>query len=440
MYPLSLNRPFSPVNFPDNDDAASDGGYSSDGDLSSMYGAYSSYKTRKHESFVSTPVPDGPSFWQERDYTSIFSPQPVVSKLPNNVLFDIFTFYGEDIFSKPGGHRYWWQTLALVCRKWNTVIRSSPSHFLGELRFGNNSSVLFFMNISRQGCDSVTSLLRRSQLLPIHVNYDFIQPTQNLAHGHVEDNVLVLLQHIERVWSLSLRAPLSTWRAIAAATSDAPLSCTSVEHIHLHTGDRTTGLALPGAFLKGHAPRLRSLTTIGVFLLSLPSLLTSTFHLVYLVLDGIPDSSHLPPEALLTYLSAMPRLQYLNIGFLSTIPPRRQTGNKTATPGPLNRVVLTNLGQFYFRGACAYLEALVAKVDTPHVYDVCLMLFYQLRYALPRVSAFLSRTKRFGFDGVRIQFYPNGVSISASPQFRLRQKRYYAYAFRAAVSISKSRL
>jgi len=39
----------------DADEAASDGGYSSDGDISSMYGAYSQYKTCKHKRW--TPIP-----------------------------------------------------------------------------------------------------------------------------------------------------------------------------------------------------------------------------------------------------------------------------------------------------------------------------------------------------------------------------------------------
>ncbi|KAI0252986.1 hypothetical protein BJV78DRAFT_259328 [Lactifluus subvellereus] len=336
-----------------------------------------------------------------------------MSKFPDDVLSDIFTFYGENIFSEPGGHRFWWHTLALVCWKWNDVIRSSPNHFLGDLRLGSDSSVRFLMDISYGGGDSVASLLRRWPLSTLHLHYDLIQPPRS---SEDEDNVLVLLQHLERVCSLYLRAPLSTWRSIAAEASDPPISCTSIERINLDTGDRTTGLVLPGTFLAGTSPRLREFTMIGVFPPSLPYLLRSPVYLTSFVLDGIPDSSYLPPDTLLAYLGAMPQLQYLNVGFLSSIPHLRRGGKATA-PGPptSNRVVLSRLGQFYFRGVCAYLEALVTRLDTPRVYDICLTFFHQLSYALPSLSAFLSRTKRFGFDGVRINLYAQGAIISATP-------------------------
>src|ERR1700761_94778 len=41
----------------DADGAASDGGYSSDGDISSMYGAYSQHKRRKHERWTEFSLP-----------------------------------------------------------------------------------------------------------------------------------------------------------------------------------------------------------------------------------------------------------------------------------------------------------------------------------------------------------------------------------------------
>ena len=268
------------------------------------------------------------------------------------------------------------------------------------------------MDISYRGGDSVASLLRRWPLLPLHLHYDLIQPSRNSKD---EDSVLVLLQHLERICSLCIRAPLSTWRSIVAEALGPPISCTSIERINLDTGDRTTGLVLPSTFLAGTSPRLREFTMIGVFPLSLPSLVRSPIYLTSFVLDGIPDSSYLPPETLLAYLGAMPQLQYLNVGFLSSKLPHLRRGGKATAPGPPNRVVLSHLGHFYFRGVCAYLEALVTRLDTPRVYDICLTFFHQLSYPLPSLSAFLSRTKRFGFDGVRINLYAQGAIISATP-------------------------
>jgi hypothetical protein len=270
------------------------------------------------------------------------------------------------------------------------------------------------MNISNRGGDSVASRLKRWHLLPLHIRYDLIQHSQSARTD--EDDVLILLQHLERIYFLSLRAPLSTWQSIAAAASDPPISCTSVECIYLDTWNRATGLVLPSTFLAGHSPRLRELTMIGVFPLSLPLLLLSPIHLTTFVLDGIPDSSYLPPEALLVYLALMPQLQYLNIAFLSSVPHPR-SGERRPAAGLLGRVVLSNLIFFYFRGVCAYLEALVTRLDTPHVREINLILFHQLQYSMPRLSAFLRRTKRYGFDGIRIHFDPRWANILAVPAF-----------------------
>lgn len=49
----------------DGDGAASDCGYSSDGDLSSMYGAYSLFKPRKREQWTPISLPQ-PSAWRTR--------------------------------------------------------------------------------------------------------------------------------------------------------------------------------------------------------------------------------------------------------------------------------------------------------------------------------------------------------------------------------------
>jgi hypothetical protein len=300
-----------------------------------------------------------------------------------------------------------------VCSKWNNVIRSWPSHFLGELRFGNQDSTLFLRNISHRRGNSVTRSLERWPLLTLNLHYDFIRPAAQSSKGD-EDDIVVLLQNLERVSSLHLRLSLSTWRLIAATTSDMPVSCTCIEHIYLDTGNRTTGFVLPNVFLEGHSPRLRTLRMIGVFSPSLSTLLLSPIFLTCFVLDGIPDPSHLPPSELLVHLSNMPQLQYLHIGFLSATRRRRLAEDANSISSP-NHVTLPYLKKFHFRGVCTYLESLVTNLDAAAVYELVFNLFYQPRYTVLHVSAFLRRTKRFGFDGIRINFWPDGLLISATP-------------------------
>jgi hypothetical protein len=71
--------------------------------------------------------------------------------------------------------------------------------------------------------------------------------------------------------------------------------------------------------------------------------------------------------------------------------------------------------KFHFRGVCTYLESLVTNLDAVAVYELVFNLFYQPRYTVLHVSAFLRRTKRFGFDGIRINFWPEGLVITATP-------------------------
>ena len=297
-----------------------------------------------------------------------------------------------------------------MCSRWNNIIRSWPSHFLGQLRFGNEDSTLFLTNIAHRGGNPIIHSLERSPLLVLNLHYDFIRPFAQSSKSD-EDDIVVLLQHLERVYFLHLRLSLSTWRSIVAITSDMPVSCTCIEHIYLDTGNRMSGFVLPNVFLKGHSPRLRTLKMIGVFLPSLSSLLLSPTLLTCFVLDGIPDSSHLSPSELLVHLSNMPQLQYLHIGFLSATR-RRLAGDSISSP---NHVTLPYLKQFHFRGVCPYLESLVTNLEATTVYELVFTFFYQPRYTILHVSAFLRRTKRFGFDGIRINFWPNGIVITAIP-------------------------
>src|SRR6266852_2574427 len=83
---------------------------------------------------------------------------------------------------------------------------------------------------------------------------------------------------------------------------------------------------LPDSFLGGTAPRLRSLTLIGVSFPALPKLLLSATHLVYLHLFYIPQSGYIPPNAMAISLSALTSLESLCLMFLcqvctSSLPP-----------------------------------------------------------------------------------------------------------------------
>ncbi|KAI0252978.1 hypothetical protein BJV78DRAFT_1281304 [Lactifluus subvellereus] len=282
------------------------------------------------------------------------SPRSAISKLPDNILSDIFTFYGENVFSEPGGHRFWWHTLALVCQKWNAVIGFSRSHFPDELRFGGGSTTRFLMDISNQA-------------LGAHLTPDPTCAALHLAIDHRDSG------------SVGPADQLHKYRTHQLGHREQDHGARAPEHVSRGQ------LAAPARIQNDRG--VPSVSAISPAFAHPPT----TF-----VLDGIPDSSHLPPEALLAYLGLMPQLQYLNIGFLSSVPNPRSGGRGPAF-GLLDRV----------KPSLPYW--------TPHTSARSFILFHQLRYPIPRLSAFLRRTKRYGFDGIWIHFDTQGATISAIP-------------------------
>ena len=102
---------------------------------------------------------------------------------------------------------------------------------------------------------------------------------------------------------------------------------------------------VPGSFMGGSAPRLQDLRLEGVPIPGLPKLLSSATDLVHLILRRIPHSGYISPEAIVTCLSSLPRLEKLYLGFES---PRSRPNRETRRPPPLTRFVLPALIKFHW--------------------------------------------------------------------------------------------
>ncbi|KAH8986834.1 hypothetical protein EDB86DRAFT_2953799 [Lactarius hatsudake] len=89
-------------------------------------------------------------------------------------------------------------------------------------------------------------------------------------------------------------------------------------------------------------------------------------------------------------LSNLPQLKALEIGFSS------QRSCKTRRhPLPPTRSILSTLTEFAFRGGCGYLEALVARMDTPSLQECYTGFFLQHRitFNVPQLFQFICRTE-----------------------------------------------
>jgi len=174
-------------------------------------------------------------------------------------------------------------------------------------------------------------------------------------------------KHHDRVCETRLqRVPPSLWERIAAAmqTSFPELTNLSVSAVTQNDLNLDTPEVLRDSFLGGSVPRLRSFALSGIPFPAMQKLLLSANHLVRLDLFDLPQSGYISPEAMVTCLSALPKLEYLSITFLS---PRSPPGSESRRLPPLPRSVLPTLTSLSFRGAHEYLECIISQIDAPLV-------------------------------------------------------------------------
>ena len=173
---------------------------------------------------------------------------------------------------------------------------------------------------------------------------------------------------------------------------------------------------LTASFLGGSAPSLEEICISGIPFPSLPTLLLSTSDLVVLRLYDIPYNGGLPPETIVARLAALTKLEALFIEF------RGWQLRLQRPPAPPTRSVFPALTTFKFRGACEYLDDLVAQIDTPRLDDLSIFYIGPLNAQATQFSQlaqFLIRTADFKparFTEARVEFRGNTVFIVLDQQ------------------------
>jgi hypothetical protein len=125
------------------------------------------------------------------------------------------------------------------------------------------------------------------------------------------DNIMAALEHRDRVCQINLEnVPPILFERDSVTMESSP----ALTHLFL-SDEHTSFLVLPDSFLGGSAPRLRQLVLEAVPVPALPRLLLSTNDLVQLNLWNIPHSGYIPPDAMITCLSSVTRLEILFLGF-----------------------------------------------------------------------------------------------------------------------------
>jgi len=284
-----------------------------------------------------------------------------ISKLPGEVLLEIFSFY-----MAPSHEEDAWHTLVHVCRRWRYVVFDSPRSLDLRLAIVNRRLV---------------KTLDIWPELPIvlHVHYG-----KRIQPPNVPD-VVSLLERRDRVCKISVdKIPNSLLKEVAAMTAPFP----ALIELGLWSSEQDPP-TLPDSFLGGSLPRLQSLNLWGIPFPAIGKLLSSTRDLVTLTMGSVPRPGYISPKAMVAILSPLTRLKSLHLDFET---PQFWIHGTTQHSPALTRVVLPALTTFQFSGNREYLEGIVSRIDAP-LDSIAVTIFDELIFDIPLVRDFIGRTK-----------------------------------------------
>ena len=310
-----------------------------------------------------------------------------IDLLPDDVLLEIFEFCSEydddETFNKTAIER--WQPLIQVCRRWRSLVFRSPRRLNLQLCCTPKTPVKDTLDVW--------------PALPL-----IIEGT--LALSSSTDNVIAALGQSNRVWQVSLDGWKLEEVLLAMQVPFPELT------VLLLWSEDETPVVIPDSFLGGSAPRLRTLTLNSISFPGLPKLLLSATHLVYLSLNGIPHSAYISPQAIVALIAALSSLRTLRLRFRS--PQSRPDWESPSLP-PQKRSILPTLAEFYFKGVTEYLEELLARIDTPQLYQMSLNFFNQIDFNCPQLAQFINCTPTLrppNATEVHVKFDDSTVSVT----------------------------
>ena len=262
-------------------------------------------------------------------------------------------------------------------------------------------------------------MLAHSPPLPLVIDYDNDDEDKGCdVTAEDEDGIILALEQRDRVRRVRLEMPLPNLRkVIMAIDEEYPV----LEYLIMAPwpADATTALMLPETL---QAPHLRRLVLSGFVIPIGSRLLTTAVGLVTLALFFGHSSTVVWPNTLLQWISFLPQLEALMVGFSFPIPSRDVERQLMHTPTTMTNVTLPNLRSFMFRGVSAYMEAVVCRITTPHLEKLDILFFKQLIFSVPCLLQIMNTTENFRLDSAEFQFSRNKVYLKVYP--REEAKKY----------------
>jgi hypothetical protein len=229
-----------------------------------------------------------------------------------------------------------------------------------------------------------------------------------------EEGIILALQHRDRVRRIRLVKPIPILqKLISDLDGEFPiLEYMLIQHQRFQSPliKHNTNLSLPETF---RAPHLCHLMLMNFAIPIGSPLLTNMGNLVTLSLQMIPPSAYFHPDALLQRLSLIPQLETIGVTFGSYYP----SGDvkRQLLRSPMTRVTHPNLRWLGFRGASAYLEALLPWVTAPLLEKLQLLFFEELTYSFPHLQQFMSTAENLRLETATLSFHEDCLSVVVSP-------------------------
>ena len=309
--------------------------------------------------------------------TGELCPRVTIGALPDDVLLEIFEPYldlddkNKDNWLLAIGlyEEETWQTLVHVCFTWRRLVFTSPRRLSLRLWCKNTRPVRKMLNVWPN--------------LPINISAYITNPRRPGT-----TNIIYALKQRDRVYKINIwRSPNSLLKQIAAVKRPFP----ALTFLFLSSQDENP-LVLPDSFLGGSAPRLQELYLNHIPFPALGKLLLSTRDLVTLFLSTIPRLGYILPDAIVTCISTLTKLEHLTLNFKF---PHSRDESTNRYPPPLARVDLPALTELKFKGNSKYLEDIISRIDTPRLRYVEISFFNQLIFHTPHLRHFVGRTELF---------------------------------------------
>jgi len=319
--------------------------------------------------------------------------QVTIGSLPDDVLLKIFKTF-VDATKIRGSPSEKWHTLVHVCRSWRYLAFTSPRHLNLQL-------------LCKPPRRSVKEMLDIWPELPIYIH------AIGYLLGVERDDFLSAFRLNHRVSTIRLDSISGSEReGLIAPLVQRPFP--ALTHLWVQPR-RLIRKPISRSFLGGFAPCLQVLHLDSFSFPALPSLLLSATNLVCLSYTNIPSSGYIPPQAMVTGLSALTRLRSLFLKFR----PKSPASSEIRIPPSHTRTLLPALTDLHFLGVPEYMKDLVIQIDAPLLESTNITFFHQEVVEVPGLSKFVRRSDKLSsVDRADVAFGSDRISAVLSQELQ----------------------